>query len=151
MMYNNPKVPAPEESYAPLTSFVPRVSESDNGIICEMKITTDEITLTGTTLVTICESDKSNIQGFTELNFGYVYDNDIKTSSKRKFVSIYVEKNTALLMYDIGSITTITEIAHDQNLTLFQEGAFVYVDADILFRLCDDTELKLYNCKELYD
>ena len=140
-----------DEGFVPLNSFLPRINSETGHVITALRISGFSEKSKERQWTRFVGSNKSSPNGFHELCFKYNYDNDHKQKTKANFVGFYVNKNTSLIIYDIGTTDPRKAMNPDQNRTLVQEGGFVYADADLLFRLCDQTEDKLLSAKEIVD
>ena len=136
---------------SPLVSFLPRIDGHTGEVICGLKMSSADDTTKRIEWTRFVGANKRTPNGFHELKFGCNYDEDYKRNTKAKYVGFYVNKNTSLVVYDIGTIDPNKAVNPEQNRTLIQEGGFVYADVDLLFRLCFELEDKLYSAKELYE
>lgn len=137
---------------SPLTGFMPRFDGSSGDVLCGLRIHPNGDKTKNRQWTRFQGlSSKTSYPGFNELKAGYDYNNDYRQKSHAKYAGFYVTKNCSVVVYDIGSTDPNKEVDPQQNQTLVQEGGFVYVDADLLFKLADDSDDKLMTATELYD
>ena len=137
---------------SPLVSFLPRIDGTSGEVLCGLRIHPNGDKTKNREWTRFQGlSSKSSYQGFNELKASHDYNKDYQQNSHAKYAGFYVNKNCSLVIYDIGTIDPNKTIEPQQNRTLIQEGGFVYVDSDLVFKLAEDTEDKLLTANELFE